>query len=362
MNLEETNKEYLELKEKLDIANKEVDGISKKLRQADIEKRKHEVLYDEADMNGDTAKKDAEKAEIDKVMEEIEKIKKDLEDKKKDILVFEATINTKIDEIKQDPSMRQTMNEALEKRYSRQLKKLQQDKETAKREQFDKKSEKDRYDNLKELITKHPALEMNLNGILTAKEEIKKLNDELATLDYKKDSKRIAEITGKEMKELTEKLNKNKEPLMNYINKNKINIKYEDIEKMAESGLGLDDTINGLRKEIKGYDKRIKGYDKSISDYTVSLENVQEEMEQEQNDTKSQGEKPKWYQFGKRFKNWIERKKQKNLPSPTTPKKPDTIKDALKYDIVQDIYKEKQTKDLQQAKKERKEQQQQDER
>lgn len=360
VNLQKTNKEYLEAKVKLEKASKEVESINEKLKLADIDKRKHEIARDEADIKGDEATKKAEQAEIDKVIKDIEDIKNELQEKQKDVISFEATINIKINEIKQDPSMKQTMNEALKKRYSRELNKLQKERETAKTEKLDKELEKDRYDNLKKLITEHPGLEKNLNGILAAKEEIKKLNDELATLDYKKDAKRIAEITGKDMKEAVDKLNKNKEPLMNYINKNKLNIKYEDIEKMSESGLGLDDTINGLGKEIKGYDRKIKGYGKSISDYTVSLENVEEEMKPKQTSTHTQnpGEKPKWYQFGKRFRNWMEQKEQKKLPPPPSPKKPDTIRDALKYDIVKDIYKEMQTNDLKEAKKERKEQDQ----
>lgn len=341
MDLKNANKEYLDAKAKLENVSKEVEAIEKRKKIADLSKRKHEVARDEADINGDKAKKDIEQAEIDKAVEEIEKIEKELEEKKKEVKSFEDTINKRIEEIKQDPAMKQTMNEALEKRYDRQLKKYEKEKETVELEKFDKLVEKSRYENLKQLITEHPALEMNLNGILSAKETIKKLNDELATLDYQKDAKRIAEITGKEMKEATDKLDKNKEPLMNYINKHKINIKYEDIEKLAETGLSLDETIDGLGKDIKGCNKKIKGYDKNIHNYSVALENIRGEMEQpEQTGTQtppSSENKPKWYQFGKRFKNWIEQKRQSKLPAPTPTKRPDTIRDALKYDVVRDL-------------------------
>lgn len=348
MDLEGVNKEYLEAKAGLAKLSAEVEELSKKLRIADINKRHHEVLRDKAELKGDKTKKEAEQAKIDKIVEEIARISKDLEKKKLEVRIFEVTINIKIEEIKQDPTMKQTMNEALAKRYERQIKKYNKEKEAALLEKDAKMSEKNRFEALKQLITEHPALENNLKGIISAKETIKKLNDELSTLDYQKDAKRIAEITGKEMKEATEKLNKNKEPLMNYINKNNINVKFEDIEKLAETGLSLDDTIAGLGAEIKGYDKRIKGYDKSIRNYSVALENIRGELEQQQDVSQTTSgpqnppNKPKWYQFGKRFKNWMEQRKQAKLPNPaqnTTQQtqRPDTIRDALKYDIVREL-------------------------
>ena len=355
MDLEKTNKEYLKTKTKLEAIKKEVEDISKKLKKADIEKRKHEISRDEAEMNGDKKRQDDERKEIVKITKEIEEMKEELNDKKKEVVKFELDINLAIDEIKQDPDMKQFMNEALEKRYTRQVDKCKKEKEKVETEKMDKLIKKSRYENLKQLITEHPGLGKNLNGILSAKKIIKKLVDELNTLDRNKDAKRITEIKQKELKEATNKVNKNKDPLMNYINKHKINIKYEDIEEMAESGLSLDDTINGLGKEIKGYDKTIKMYDKKINNYSIAIENIKLEMAPEEqskskgnNSISSPGTKP--WQFITRFRNWRERKKQAKLPEANTPdtqpaEKSNTMRNALKYDIVKEIvgYEDKST-------------------
>lgn len=343
MNLENENKEYLDLKSKISKAEKYISTS-----EATLESFREDLIIHNAEMikakrAGDNALEASEKAEIDKIKEQIESLKKDILETKISLEEFKINLDEKIEAIKQDPAMKQVMNEALEKRYDRQVKKYNKEKEKALLEKDAKTSEKNRFEALKQLITEHPALEKNLNGIITAKQTIKKLNDELATLDYKKDAKRIAVITGKEMKEATDKLDKNKQPLMNYINKNNINVKFEDIEKLAETGLSLDDTIDGLGKDIKAYDKKIKGYDKSIHNYSVSLANIRGEMEgqvQTQSGRNSlvPANKPKWYQFGKRFKNWMQQRKQAQLPNPTAPStRTDTIRDALKYDIVRDI-------------------------
>lgn len=376
MDLEKVNKEYLKTKTKLEAIKKEVEDISKKLKKADIEKRKHEISRDEAEMNGDKAQQKTEKEEIEKITKEIEEIKEELNDKKKEVVKFELDINLAIDEIKQDPDMKQVMNEALEKRYTRQVDKCKKEKEKVETEKMNTIVKKSRYETLKHLITEHPGLGKNLNGILSAKKIMKKLNDELATLDYKKDAKRITEIQQKELKNATDKLNKNKTPLMNYINKNKINIKYEDIEEMAESGLSLDDTINGLSKEIKGYDKTIKMYDKKINNYSIAIKNIRTEMTvqtapeittpeepselQGQNPNLLPQSKPKWWQFRTRFRNWREQRRQAKLPKDNIQNEPpiqDTqpaersntrrndLKYALKYDIVKEIvgYEDKST-------------------
>ena len=367
MDLEKINKEYLKAKEKLDSIKKEVEDISKKLKKADIEKRKHEISRDEAEMNGDKTQQKLENEEIKRITKEIEEMKEELNDKKKEISNFEIRINLAIDEIKQDPDMKQVMNEALEKRYTRQVDKYKKEKEKVQTEKMNRLVKKSRYENLKKLIAEHPGLGKNLNGILNAEKIIKKLNDELKTLDSKKDFKRIAEIE-KEHKVAKDKLDKNKTPFMNYINKNKINIKYEDIKEMAVRGLSLDDAINGLGKEIKGYDKKIKMYDKNINNYSVAIKNIRTEMTPrtapeittpgEPSEPQSQDpnllpqSKPKWWQFRTRFKNWREQRRQAKLSrgdiqdgqqgeppiQDTQPaERSNTMRNALKYDIVKEI-------------------------
>ena len=185
---------------------------------------------------------------------------------------------------------------------------------------------------------------------------------------------KYAELSAK-AKEANNKLNKNKEPLMNYIDKNKIDIRYEDIEKMADSGLGLDETIKNLGKDIKKYDKEIKQCDEQIRKYQIAKGNLGQEMTQENNELQElrqqqqpqqpqlqQGaDKPKWYQFGKRIKNWIEQRKQAKLPEPSSAipqNRPNTMRNALRYNILRDEFEKETGTRLKMAEKERKQEQQ----
>lgn len=348
MELEVENRQYLIAKKALEDAKKELDLIKFRHSIASNERDRHEVARNYAQIIGDEATEKAEQEEINKLEKEIRDIAKELENKEKEVSSFEAIINEKIEKIKEDPDLKQTMDYALATRYNRQIGKLQKDKETATLEKAEKAREKgkteaklNRYKNLKQLVTEHPALENHLKGILAAKEEINKLNDELKTLDYKKDAARIAEITGKDLIVATDKLDKNKKPLMDYIDKNKINVKYEDIEEMADKGVGLDDRIKGLGKDIqdidaqiKGYDKKIKGYDKEIDKYGIAIDNIKAGMNPGKQ-SPGQGNNLKWYQIIKKFKNWNEKRKNPPKPLPA-PEKPN-IRDALKYDIMRDI-------------------------
>lgn len=353
MELETKNREYLIAKKGLEDVKKELEGIKKRHFIALNNRQRHIVARNDAELKKDEITKNNEQKEIDKLEREINDIEKELENKKTEFKSFETIINDKIEELKEDPDLKQTMDYALMTRYERQIKKLQRDKGTAVLQKSNKERDKinsedklKRYENLKQLITEHPALKNNLNGILAAKEEIKKLNDELAILDYQKDAKRIAEIQGKDLKDAKNKLDKNKKPLMDYIDKNKINVKYKDIEEMADKGIGLDDSIKGLKKdikdidgEIKGYNEQIKGYDKEIEKYGIASNNIKNGMNKERQGTEHGTEQEsdlKWYQIIKRFKNWNEKRKNppKSLPAPAQNKP--NIRDALKYEIMKD--------------------------
>lgn len=301
MDLSKLNKEYLIAKKALEDAKKEIEALDKQYKTVRADGLEHVAARDKAELSGDETTKKTEQKEIDRIEKELERIKEALESKNKDAEEFDEIINDKVDQLKQDPNMKQAMDYALSSRYNRKIVSLQKQKETAVLEKAKKESEKikandklNRYNALKDLVEQHPALENNLNGILAAKQEIKKLNDELKKLDYKKDAARIAEITAKDMPKATDKLDKNKKPLMNYINKNKLNIKYSDIEEMASKGIGLDNAIkesqkdvDGLDKQVKGYDKQVKKYDKEIDQYNIAIRNIGYEPKQNGQKTSS---------------------------------------------------------------------------
>ena len=130
-----------------------------------------------------------------------------------------------------------------------------------------------------------------------------------------------------------------------------------------------------MNKSISSLNRQIKGYDKSIRNHQIALENINNRREPvtPRPAEPSTPEKPKWYQFIQRFKNWNDRRKQQALPeseqttseseqttseSEQTTSKSSTERNeflnSLKHEIVQDVVKQMETDNLKEAKKERK--------
>lgn len=407
MDLEKENKEYIQFKSDLELAQKEIEKLENKANSLADDKTIWKGKLVEAKRNGDTTlEKQAEK-ELEKIDTEIKSLQENASKKKTDFKVAQFSIDQKIKEIKANPEIKKHLATVMTKKYNRKLSKLGKEKEEAIKK-------KERLTILKKLITDHSSLGNNLKGIFTATKEIKNLQTELdkmkvitgtgksSTYIYK-DPNRANEIINTLLPQAQTKLNTNKSPLMTYISKNGLNITENDINELADKSFVLDgkgnidlDTtitknISSINRQIKGFDKSIKTHQTALADVIITTEddepqkhqiiqrfknwnkNRKQQTSPNPSQPSTQGpaipslnsspttENPKWYQFIQRFKNWNERRKQQALPNPTpviptspTGNQKDEFKNSLKYTIVQDVANQMEIDSLRQAKKEQK--------
>ena len=227
-----------------------------------------------------------------------------------------------------------------------------------------------------------------LIGIMNSTLETDKLKKQID--DLKKadpiDTKKIADLTT-QISQLEVKITKNKDLLMGIKG---LDFKDEDLKELLDNGIVVNKngkidlavTLNNRRAQLN---RQVKKYTKSITEHEKALETLgrstseqtSSEPSQHQSPTRitrtepaqdsnseqshetenssepaqegsEQEEKPKWYQFVKRFKIWNEKRKQKALPEAeqpeltpeNNPQPKNNFKNALKYDIVKDLYKQ----------------------
>ena len=227
--------------------------------------------------------------------------------------------------------------------------------------------------------------EEKLNNIQNKKGTLKKQIDDLKKADPI-DTKKIADLTT-QISQLEVKITKNKDLLMGIKG---LDFKDEDLKELLDNGIVVNKngkidlavTLNNRRAQLN---RQVKKYTKSITEHEKALETLgrstseqtSSEPSQHQSPTRitrtepaqdsnseqshetenssepaqegsEQEEKPKWYQFVKRFKIWNEKRKQKALPEAeqpeltpeNNPQPKNNFKNALKYDIVKDLYKQ----------------------
>lgn len=385
MDLETLNKEYVDFKSDLAEARREIESLEIMANSLADDKTICRGESVKAKRNNDSIAEKQAEDELERINTEIQKVQRDTLEKKEKMEQIQEQINDRIKKIKENPEMKKHLDEVMSKKYARKLSKLEKEKEEV-------VGKKDRLTDLKQLVTDHPTLGNNLKGILTTTKEIKDLQAELdgmktivetgKTSEEKyEDPDRADEIMRTLLPNAKAKLAKNKDLLMAYISKNGLNITEQDIDELADKGFAVDGKGNldlnvTMDKSISSLNRQIKGYDKSIRDHQIALENIDNRGEPVTprapdsiaHPVLSTPEKPKWYQFIQRFKNWNEKRKQQALPEleshtvdsesgPIT-QEPSTEKNeflnSLKYEIVQDVVKQMETDNLKEAKKERK--------
>ena len=271
--------------------------------------------------------------------------------------------------IKENPEMKKHLDTVLKKKYERKLAKVEKEKA----ELIDKK---DKVEQIKQLTTEHPALANNLKGMISAYKTAENLKKELKSLEYSAgngiiaytDTTRANEIKTNLLPDAESKMETNKTHFMDYIQKNKLDITEKDVNELVEKGAvnkdGKVDLETTFVKRTSGLNRQIKGLDKSINDYTYAMGGAEKRQQspEQQGSAQEQEEKPKWFQFIKRFKAWRERRNQQELPE-GTPKgqakkesgSKNEFADSLKYDIMKDVTKQMQQEKLKAAKEVRKE-------
>ncbi len=373
MDLESLNKEYVQLKNELGNVSKDILALETKANNLATDKIIWNGKLAESKKIGNVANEKIAQTELKRIDDEL-KVVQDETIKKKDAMKrLQIKVNIRMDEIKENPEMKQHLNEVMQKKYSRKISKLEKEKD----ETIEKR---DRLKNLRQLVTEHPSLRNNLKGVLGAQKEITDLKKELDDMKIKvgtglvsyKNPNRANEIINTLLPQAKSKMLNNKTSLMAYISKNKLNITEKDIEELAERGLSIDskgkiDINTTMDKNIGTLNRQIKGYDKSIKNHQIALDSIEKEEQSLTNESSSIStqNKQKWYQvLVQRVKNWYEGKSRQALPEPKIPKQtPEVVKnnennsfrESLKFDVVKDTVDKEVSENLKQAKEKRKE-------
>ena len=385
MDLAKINKEYTKLKNDLDKMEKEIEALDKRANDLADDKILAKGYLIQAQRMGSKADENKAKADIKKIDDELKSIAEDAANKKEEVKKLKDKIEEKVKEIKEDPKMKKHLGIVLAKQYSRKLSNLEKEKE-----ELNQKKEK--LTELNDLVEKHPTLGNNLIGVIGSVNKIKELEKELqdmtiekapGVIDYK-DPARADEILNTLIPQYKAKLDANKSNLMSYISRNNLKITEQDISEIAENGVidgkGNVDLKATMSKNMASVNRQVKGLDKSIANYKSAYNSLDAEyrqaiplQRQQPQGQPSQGqpaqgqpsqdgeEKPKWYQFIKRFKNWNEKRKQKALPDGSTApsssakaKEDNEFRDSLKYEIVSDLVDKMNKDNVKEAKKQAK--------
>ena len=369
MDLEKLNGEYLKLKQDIEIKKGVIVAYEHRVQDLTLDKIIWTGKKAEARKNSDHDAEKTAQDELNKIDEEIKQLQESVEQEKETIKEFQGKIDAKITEIKENPEMKKHLDTVLKKKYERKLAKVEKEKA----ELIDKK---DKVEQIKQLTTEHPALANNLKGMISAYKTAENLKKELKSLEYSAgngiiaytDPTRANEIKTNLLPDAESKMETNKTHFMDYIQKNKLDITEKDVNELVEKGAvnkdGKVDLETTFVKRTSGLNRQIKGLDKSINDYTYAMGGAEKRQQspEQQGSAQEQEEKPKWFQFIKRFKAWRERRNQQELPE-ATPKgqakkesgSKNEFADSLKYDIMKDVTKQMQQEKLKAAKEVRKE-------
>ena len=419
----------MELNEKLDKSyNKDKKAYEKITKLETIIKKLEKDLKtqtrtkEDAQIKKIRAHEDKDKVEEKKADDEIKAINENIKDTKDQIKELQGKISKNkekvdsyINELNKDPEFQAHMNSILEKKYNRARNRAIK--------------EKEQIDLIIDVCEKHPSLEMNLKGMIRAREELQKVKDEINKLKEEADrldpvneKLRLHEIYNTELPALdVEKdkfLNKtsvNEKAFRAFCAKNDIAIDDEFLATLLmedsfshNKGTGEIQALKTFKNMSKGYDRKIRNYEKCIQkipgarmDKLVQEKTDSDKEKGTQGQTQQRGttqgkggkssssasieenteesnlpdKKYKWYEFGKRFSAWKEKRrvqkaiKNGELPQEETEeekkkaKSSNKFRDAYKYDVVKDyidnqmkeMYKEANKETRQEGKKEQSE-------
>ena len=377
MDLEKINNEYLQFKKDLQDVKNEKEKIAKQLG---IYKNDIIILQASkanAELNNDTSRVNALESALEQKKQELEKIHKELVEKKAKMVEIQVQIEDRVGQVRNNPDLKSHLDAALTKRYTRSIKRINDEKTAA-------VSKKENFIKLDDLAEKHQSVKKNLIGMTNAQKEIKALNEELNKLKNPavgglvsyKDSARAAEITTKLLPIARGKYDKNKDLLTKYAKTQNLDIKEAELLELTgalalnKGNINIKGTIEkqvqGINKQIKGYNKQILNLSNAVS--TIDKTAVQRAGVQVENNTVSTPVKTGFFSklFAK-FKDWRNRSSQKALNAaepvvqqtvaPTTPanvNKKNEFAASLKYDIVKDELAKREKEGIKEGKEQRK--------
>ena len=344
----ESKTEYIKVKDRLDTASKDL-----KILELDLSK---------ASLMNDKDGARAIKEEITKVKAEIAKIQVQAKVKKEKMDYLKESLNEKIQELMEDPEIKQHLEYIIRSQIERAIKK-------ARKSQVKRSKLK----TLQDEALKHTSLQNNLRGMIYATSQLNKLKNPSLTPDQR---------VGLEDKinEIKAKFEFNKDALFAYVTKNNMDIELSDLSgllnqkpKMDKDGhvdltLAFNKEFDDLKAQENQCNKKIAMAEKYTTRLGVSPQRVEQtvedfepvDLDSAQNDPARSEEIRRQLENARnpqpevklgifaRLKNFFanrfgKNKQQKQLPEPEQQMEQPVSKphvdyvNSLKYDVMRDL-------------------------
>lgn len=397
MNLEKMNKEYGLARNVTDTTSK--INVAFEQKKAEIKKLGRD--FQDLNIKLDRAKEDKNDAEIKQCEADIKKVKEDFLKAKESLLKLKAiveknqsTIDQHFEDISKNPELRAHLEKIVGLKFSRALLRNQKEKEARLRENAT-------FSTIIEAAKKDPNVMYMLKDLEKQLNDVKKLNAIIA--DPAKTPAEISKAQA-DLVMANSSVEKNRSSLAKYfkgtISREVIDkiTSYEDLEKGIKAN---NKYIVGLDKQNANYetalynigylsplDSRLANKNLTVKDFPIrdsestlgtinqpantsrrSQSSAQINGEEEEQGGNLPATQPKWYQFIKRFKNWVNRRRteresmeeeqeeENNNPSTPSSKNSDnkeSFRDSMKYEVIKDYEKQFEENLLREAKQQNK--------
>ena len=365
-NLSNVNEEYKMLKVEISESKIEYINVKDRLDDATQDLKILELDLAKANLMDDKDEARAIKEEITKVKAEIAKIQVQAKVKKEKMDYLKESLNEKIQELMEDPEIKQHLEYIIRSQKERAIKKARNgiEKSQAKRSKLR---------TLQDEALKHTSLQNNLRGMIYATSQLNKLKNPSLTPDQR---------VGLEDKinEIKAKFEFNKDALFAYVTKNNMDIELSDLSgllnqkpKMDKNGhvdltLAFNKEFDDLKAQENQFNKEIAMAEKYTTRLGVAPQRVEQtvedfepvDLDSAQNDPARSEEIRRQLENARnpqpevklgifaRLKNFFanrfgKNKQQKQLPEPEqqvdqpVSNPHDDYVNSLKYDVMRDL-------------------------
>lgn len=369
-NLSNVNEEYKMLKVEISKAKIEYINVKDRLDDASKDLKILELDLARASLMDDKDKAKAIKEEITKVKAEIAKIQVQAKVKKEKMDYLKESLNEKIQELMEDPEIKQHLEYIIRSQKERAIKKARNgiEKSQAKRSKLR---------TLQDEALKHTSLQNNLRGMIYATSQLNKLETALKNPSLTPDQR--VDIEDK-INATKAKFEFNKDALFAYVKKNNMDIELSDLSgllnqkpKMDKNGhvdltLAFNKEFDDLKAQENQFNKEIAMAEKYTTRLGVAPQRVEQtvedfepvDLDSAQNDPARSEEIRKQLENARnpqpevklgifaRLKNFFanrfgKNKQQKQLPEPEqqvdqpVSNPHDDYVNSLKYDVMRDL-------------------------
>ena len=369
-NLSNVNEEYKMLKVEISKAKIEYINVKDRLDDASKDLKILELDLARASLMDDKDKARAIKEEITKVKAEIAKIQVQAKVKKEKMDYLKESLNEKIQELMEDPEIKQHLEYIIRSQKERAIKKARNgiEKSQAKRSKLR---------TLQDEALKHTSLQNNLRGMIYATSQLNKLETALKNPSLTPDQR--VDIEDK-INATKAKFEFNKDALFAYVKKSNMDIELSDLSgllnqkpKMDKNGhvdltLAFNKEFNDLKAQENQFNKEIAMAEKYTTRLGVAPQRVEQtvedfepvDLDSAQNDPARSEEIRRQLENARnpqpeaklgifaRLKNFFanrfgKNKQQKQLPEPEQQMEQpvsnphDDYVNSLKYDVMRDL-------------------------